>query len=412
MFSKKQTHGNRIASKQRSLRRNAPNPGILTQQARLAAVIQQAQLDHDLLTPKDVLWFQRTLGNQQVNRLLTGNSQGQSQGTRVTHDRVNPGKDGSPLTKPITIITPGSIQLVQRVFYLGDRMVRSKQEFASQEKQKLQEEGLWPTALNLAKQPPNVYDINETKYKSAPVYLDFDAFLTALRKGKTDAKYWNKAEGAVTMVNEQGVCIKVWSSKSSVTKESLKYFCHGHAFGTYVKYGYSPTSDKGMKALLQKNYTQVNDMRQSGDLSIWFKDDVITHSAIYNGTNIPNRAQVKIEEIDAKHTNSPETLLQLTERIEKHEALVVYPPASGFDFFGGSQPKGTLKELQILANLQENDEIRFTFGNQTSKFKVTKIGERSSAYSSKNGESPLFYDTLSYLNDFYKTTKVRYYRKL
>lgn len=79
MSSKERAHSNDKASlKQRSSKPTTKNLGILAQQqTHPATLIQRAELDPSLLTPRDVLQLQRTFGNRAVGKLLSETGQRQ-----------------------------------------------------------------------------------------------------------------------------------------------------------------------------------------------------------------------------------------------------------------------------------------------------------------------------------------------
>jgi hypothetical protein len=68
--------------------------------SRTSSVIQRARLDPKSLTPKEVLYLQRTIGNRAVNRLLAGKDQKQPGAGRVIQRRIGfEVETGIPLTK-------------------------------------------------------------------------------------------------------------------------------------------------------------------------------------------------------------------------------------------------------------------------------------------------------------------------
>lgn len=82
MSSKVQTnHDGQVTSKQRSSKPTVQDKAAITEHIHPATIIQRARFEPALLTPRDVLQLQRTIGNQAVQRLLeahTVNAEGDS----------------------------------------------------------------------------------------------------------------------------------------------------------------------------------------------------------------------------------------------------------------------------------------------------------------------------------------------
>lgn len=69
----------------------------------------------------------------------------------------------------------------------------------------------------------------------------------------------------------------------------FKYFCHGHALGTYYLHGYSVLG-RDMPIALRDEWEELshqNDVR-AGDIVVWFDGEDITHSALINRVNEEN----------------------------------------------------------------------------------------------------------------------------
>jgi hypothetical protein len=80
-----------------------------------------------------------------------------------------------------------------------------------------------------------------------------------------------------------GNLVNVWVPEDNVPLNH-RYFCHGHALGTYYQYGYTVFSNDDLSTVLRDEYFLVGSLHHlhAGDIVVWRGIHGFDHSAIVN----------------------------------------------------------------------------------------------------------------------------------
>jgi hypothetical protein len=81
----------------------------------------------------------------------------------------------------------------------------------------------------------------------------------------------NNAPGFARMAcTNRGNQVKVWVSDPN-NPDVWKYFCHGHALGTYALFGYTVFSGDALQTVLKDEWALVGNVHnaQVGDIVVW-----------------------------------------------------------------------------------------------------------------------------------------------
>jgi Domain of unknown function (DUF4157) len=84
---------------------------------------------------------------------------------------------------------------------------------------------------------------------------------------------------------DSGSTLKGWSAYM-VFQDQLRYWCHGHSLGTYLKYDYSVYSGTPMATVIKDEWTNIKpDKTKAGDIAVWTVDQNnsqgYSHSALF-----------------------------------------------------------------------------------------------------------------------------------
>jgi hypothetical protein len=126
-----------------------------------------------------------------------------------------------------------------------------------------------------------------------------------------------------------GTNVKAWVADPN-TPQVNRYFCHGHALGTFTKYGYSIYSGPDLQAVLRDEYVLVGSVHngRAGDIVVWYNAHPATlhpdHSAILKSVGLnPN------------HTANPATTL-LSSKNGGHHPVGNYSLAQLMSVYGNN----------------------------------------------------------------------------
>lgn len=122
-----------------------------------------------------------------------------------------------------------------------------------------------------ARRRPVIQRMQPINFKDSPVTEELASWPEV---GAVQGQVWRAQ-------TDKGNLVPVWVAHNTQDKNE-RYFCHGHALGTYEKYGYTVLSGEGLKTVLRDEYKEVMWAQAGvGDLVVWFnKTDLPVHSAI------------------------------------------------------------------------------------------------------------------------------------
>jgi hypothetical protein len=72
-----------------------------------------------------------------------------------------------------------------------------------------------------------------------------------------------------TATTRLGRKLSVWRPGDSVKNESHRYWCHGHSFGTYKDFGFSPFSGPDVEILLKDEWQRIDKKPAVGDVLVF-----------------------------------------------------------------------------------------------------------------------------------------------
>lgn len=84
-----------------------------------------------------------------------------------------------------------------------------------------------------------------------------------------------------------GTNVRAWVADPG-TPPVKRYFCHGHALGTFTKYGYSVYSGPDLQAVLRDEFALLGSVHNgvAGDIVVWYN--------AYPGTNHPDHSAILV----------------------------------------------------------------------------------------------------------------------
>jgi hypothetical protein len=127
---------------------------------------------------------------------------------------------------------------------------------------------------------------------------------------------WEDVPGKLyfAYTNNQRWSFKCWVPDDGVP-ENDRFFCHGHTFDTYRRFGYSPFSGKEVRLIIEDEYQAVPKAEaghfdiQAGDVVTWSKATNIIHSClVINVAGIPT---VNTVTMWSKNGRQPITVMKL-----------------------------------------------------------------------------------------------------
>lgn len=72
-----------------------------------------------------------------------------------------------------------------------------------------------------------------------------------------------------TATTRHGRKLTVWRPADSVKSEAHRYWCHGHSFGTYKDFGFSPFSGPDVETLLSDEWQRIDKKPAVGDVLVF-----------------------------------------------------------------------------------------------------------------------------------------------